>query len=480
MRAAETVPTICVQASERERASRQSTRRLFFCFSLLAAASGQAWLDTELARAQPAPEEAAPLPAPPPPAPFASPPVVTGPSAPEATVHAEAPYQEPALAEPKPLAAPPPPPMLKAEPPPPPKEEKPSILKPVLKVGFGLRSGIDVNVNNPSPDVKVSLSDGLVDQVLVRPYFSAQITEMVGVVANLQFGTGKPLAPSLLDAIVQLKIADEFQIWGGQHIPANDRLNFQGPFFNNGWNFEAPGVQAFPFDNGARDRGFTFWGLIAGGFLKYHLSMVDLQPGRSIQNASFAARAQFNFLDKENYYYTSGTYYGAQDTLAIGGVVRGQKGTGIIDPTGTRTMAIKGENDFFGGGVDLLAEKRFASGTYTLQAQYTNMNGTDIGYVVNQGTVDSGNGVSGPHPGQSLYAEVSWLSPTKLGAGQLQPNFHFTWADHKATNTTLCYDVGLGYIVDGFNHRWYINYRHIDADTGGKQDILQLGAQIQI
>jgi hypothetical protein len=403
-----------------------------------------------------------------------SPPVVTGPSESEPVVHAVAPQQEPALAEPKPLAAPVPP-AAKVEPPPPPKDEKPSLLKPVLKIGMGVRSGIDVSVNNSSDNVQITLSDGLVDQVLLRPYFSAQITDRVGVVANLQFGTGKPLGAAILDAIVQLKIADEFQIWAGQLIPANDRINFQGPFFNNGWNFEAPGVQAYPFDNGARDRGFTFWGLIAGGFFKYHLSMVDLQPGQTIKNSSFAARAQFNFLDKENYYYTSGTYYGAQDTLALGGVVRGQKGTGIIDAT-----KMPGDNDFFGGGVDLLAEKRFPSGTYTLQAQYTNMNGTGVGYVVNQGTVDSGNGVSGPHPGQSLFAEVSWLSPNKLGAGQLQPNLHFTWADHKATQTTLVYDVGLGYIVDGFNHKWYINYRHIDADVGGKQDILQLGAQIQI
>jgi len=470
MRAAETVPTICVQASERERASRQSTRRLFFCLSLALAASGQAWLDIELAHAQPAPAEA------PPAEPLPATPVVGGPSAPQPEVHAEAPHEQPAIAQPPPLAEPVPPAPKAYVPPPPPKEEKPSILKPVLKIGIGVRSGLDVSVNNASDDVQVTLSDGLVDQILLRPYFSAQLTEKVGVVANLEFGTGKPLGAAILDAIVQVKIADEFQIWGGQHIPANDRLNFQGPFFNNGWNFEAPGVQAYPFDRGARDRGFTFWGLIAGGLLKYHLSMVDLQPGRSIQHSSFAARAQLNFLDKENYYYTSGTYYGAQDTLAIGGVVRGQKGTGVTDSTPATDI----DNGFFAGGIDLLAEKRFPSGTYTLQAQYTNMNGVDAGYVVNQGTVDAGNGVTGPHPGQSLFAEVSWLSPTKLGIGQLQPNLHFTWADHKASDTTLVYDVGIGYIVDGFNHRWYLNYRHIDADQGGKQDILQLGAQLQI
>src|SRR6185436_7402292 len=103
-------------------------------------------------------------------------------------------------------------------------------------------------------------------------------------------------------AIAQVKIVDEFQVWVGQHIPANDRINFQGPFYHNAWNFEGA-VPAFPLD-----RGFTLWGLVAGGILKYHLSMVDLQPGRSVENARFAARATINLLDPENYYYTQGTY----------------------------------------------------------------------------------------------------------------------------------------------------------------------------
>jgi hypothetical protein len=470
MRAAESAPTIVHVHAQETKAPRIRTQRLFFCLTLLTASSAPALLDAAVAQAQ------EPAPAAPPAAVTTPAPVVTGPAAPQPEVQAVAPYVQPAIAEPPPLTTPLPPPadVKKIE-----EKPEPSLLAPVLKVGLGVRTGLNLDVNNSKDNVQLTLFDGVVDQTMIRPYFSAQLTKNIGVVANFQFGSPKVLGVGLLDAVVQVKIVDEFQIWGGQHIPANDRLNFQGPFFNNGWNFEAPNTQQFPWDNGARDKGFTFWGLIAGGFFKYHLSMVDLQPGANIKNASYAARANFNFLDPENYYYTSGTYYGAQDTLSIGGVIRGQKGTGLTDGA----MPVSTSNDFFGGAVDLLAEKRFPSGVYTLQAQYMNMNGTGSGYVVNQGTADSGSGVTGFHPGQSFFGEVSWLSPTKVGIGQLQPNFHIGWG--KNTNggadiTSKYYDVGLGYIIDGFNHRYYLNFRHMDHDALGKGDSLQLGAQIQI
>jgi hypothetical protein len=481
MSAAEYAPTKCQVHTETTEAPRLRTPGLFFCLSLLTASSAPALLGATVAQAQPAPEPVAP----PPPA-IVDAPVVTGPAAPQPEVQAIAPYAQPAIAEPAPLEKPLPPPadVKKLE-----AVESPSLLSPVLKVGLGLRTGLNLDVNNSSDNVQLSLYDGVVptSPVMVRPYFSAQLTKHVGLVGNFQFGTAASLgAAALLDAIVQVKIVDEFQIWAGQHIPANDRLNFQGPFFNNGWNFEAPNTQQFPWDNGARDRGFTFWGLIAGGFLKYHLSMVDLQPGANIKNASFAGRVTFNFLDPENYYYTSGTYYGAQDTLALGGVIRGQKGTGLTD--GMTRMAT--DNDFLGGAVDLLAEKRYSSGVYTLQAQYMNMNGTGSGYVVNQGTVDTGAGVTGFHPGQSFFGEVSWLSPTKVGIGQLQPNFHVGWGKNGNTAArganggdevvSMFYDVGIGYIIDGFNHRYYLNYRRMNHDTLGKGDSIQLGAQLQI
>src|SRR5690606_14662201 len=124
---------------------------------------------------------------------------------------------------------------------------------------------------------------------------------------------------------------DELQLWGGQHIPATDRNNMNGPFFGNTSNF-AIGAEQDPSDAGARDRGATLWGLIADGMLKYHASVVDLQPGAELQNARVAGRLTLHLLEPENFYYNSGTYFGSQDILAFGAVVQSQKGvTGLAD-----------------------------------------------------------------------------------------------------------------------------------------------------
>jgi hypothetical protein len=174
--------------------------------------------------------------------------------------------------------------------------------------------------------------------------------------------------------------------------------------------------------------------------------------------------------------------------LALGGVVQYQKGTGTTDGTDD-VPAMEVDNDFLGAAVDLLFEKRMGSaGTFTLQAVYWNFNGTDSAYVVNQGSSDSGNGLvfNGTGPiDQAVLAEVSWLSPKKLGIGQLQPGFHFQWADNRAFGDDASfiakqYDLSLAYIIDGFNHKWLFNYRHLDSEKGGKDDTLQLGVQFQI
>ncbi|MDB4977164.1 MAG: putative secreted protein [Myxococcaceae bacterium] len=484
MRAAETVPTTCTEASPRESSSRQRKRRWLFSLTLMGAAAAPEWLETRTAHAQePAPPVIVTEPAPPPPAPAmmpAAPPpypdgaVVTGPIAPEPQVQAHAPQEEPALAEPKPLEEP--------------KDEKPSILAPKLKIGIGVRTGLNMSLNNPSNDVKVSLDDGIGDQMLIRPYFSGELTKNIGVVANFQITeNGKNVGFTVMDAIAQVKFANEFQVWIGQHIPANDRTNFSGPFFHNGWQFPIT-VPSFPFDAAARSRGVTAWGLIAGGIIKYHASWVDLAKGRSVQNSRLAARVTINLLDPENYYYASGTYFGAQNTLAIGGVVQYQKGIGGHGyedgisgaPPPDLNKDGKIDNDFLGGAVDLLAEKNFGKlGTWTYEAGYWNFNGSGKDYVVNQGTVTNGIGFTGPQPGQSFTMMFSWLTPQKVGIGQIQPNFRVQWADYNASSNFKTYDAGISYVIDGFNHRWALNYRHQDT-PGGKDDSIQLGAQFQL
>jgi hypothetical protein len=359
-----------------------------------------------------------------------------------------------------------------------------------LKLGLAIRSGLALTFDDPQADAAVlALNDGVPDSsnrannVNIRPLLSGQLNEHVGFTFNMEANQS---SIAVLDAILQLKIVDEFQIWAGQHIPAMERNNFNGPFYNNGWNLPIQ-VQTLPFDIAGRDRGITFWGLVAGGILKYHASIVDLvqaaqviddEPangfkGAGLSNARFAGRLTVNLLDPENYYYTSGTYYGAQDTLALGAVMHYQKGVERLDGNDA-------DNDLQAFAADLLYEQNFGDiGTVTLNAGFWSYGGTGANYTPNLGTTST-SGVAGPSYGdQSYLVALSWLTPGKVGYGHIQPNVQLQICDYASATTVL--DAGVAYVVDGFNHRWHLNYRHLDtADGNDNLDMLQIGAQMQL
>jgi hypothetical protein len=434
--------------------------------------SGALLLLANVAQAQPAttpaPSEAAP---PPPVAPTAP----AAPAAPPATVEVASPPPTVAELPPPPVDEPPRPPQEEVAPPTldPPNEEAPAEPEPAgpkFSVGVGMRTGLAMGLSGPSKS-QLSLNDGLVDQVHVRPSFGGTFNDNIGFFTQFEFGTPKGLGSfAILDAIAQIKVVDEFQVWIGQHIPANDRNNMNGPFFGNTWNFGIA-VEEYPFDVGARDRGATAWGLIAGGRLKYHASIVDLQPGRKIENARYAGRLTLHLLEPEAFYYNSGTYWGTKDVLAIGAVFQSQKG-----PSGVPN------SDFSGFSFDALFEKNTGeTGTFTVEAGYWNYESTESQYVVNQGTVDSGIGVAGPYPGNAFMGIVSWLTADNIGPGKLQPNARIQYADWSTQERTV-FDLGLAYVIDGFNHKYHLNYRHSDiepkaGDGAFTEDMIQVGVQ---
>lgn len=377
----------------------------------------------------------------------------------------------------EPAAAP-----VEPELPPGPVEEVPAEEEeegPSMSIGVGFRSGLGVGLSGPT-EGELSLNDGLVDQLNIRPSIGGKLNEHIGFFTQFEIGTPRGLGSfAVLDAIAQIRVVDEFQIWIGQHIPANDRNNNNGPFFGNGWNF-AIDTGGYPFDVGARDRGATIWGLIAGGRLKYQASIVDLQPGAKISEARYAGRLTLHLLEPEAFYYNSGTYFGTKDVLAIGAVAQGQQG-----PEGTPNT------DFAAFSFDAFFEKNTGgSGTFTLEAGYWNFESTETAYVQNQGTNDGAIGGlgalgvnGGPYGGSAYMGVVSWLTPDKVGPGYIQPNFRIQYLDAPATqNTTI--DVGVAYVVDGFNHKYHLNYRHKNTDpvSGGglSEDIVQLGVQYML
>ncbi len=342
-------------------------------------------------------------------------------------------------------------------------------FKPSFTVGAGLRSGLNLNLTGDAAG-ELSLNDGLVDQVHIRPYMGGSLTPNVGFFVQFEVGTPAGLGSfAILDGMAQIKVVDELQVWVGQHIPANDRNNMNGPFFGNTWNF-AIAVEEYPFDVGARDRGATVWGLIADGHVKYHVSMVDLQPGQEIGEARGAGRLTFHFWEPENFYYNSGTYFGKQDVLTVGAVMQGQKGA-------------EDDSDLLGFSFDGMMEKNFGKGgTLTLEAGYWNFENTGENYIVNQSTVDEGRGIPFPmtYPGSAYMGVISWLTPDKVGPGQLQPNARIQYADW-ATQSRMVLDVGLAYVIDGFNHKYHLNYRHAETDPDGgdtiSADSIQVGFQ---
>ncbi len=392
-----------------------------------------------------APVEATPPPAPPPPPE----------PAPEPAPAVETPPEPAPTAEPAPEAAPP--------------------AAPVLKMGVGFRTGLAAVLDDP---VVLTLDDGLVDQVNIRPYLTGQLTDNIGFFLQYEIGTLNGLGHfAILDAIAQVKIVDEFQIWLGHHIPANDRNNMNGPFFNNGWNFPIL-VPTYSMDSGARDRGVTFWGLVADGMLKYQASIVDLQKGRDISTSRFAGRVTLHLLEPENFYYNSGTYYGGQDVFALGAFATYQKG---IDGGPDVNMDGDVENDYAAFSFDAMFEKNLGSGTLTLDAIYWNTKGAGLDYVVNQGSVDSGAGVNFTPPGHSMMFGASWLFPEKMGIGQLQPNVRLQYAAYDDQAKQAVLDVGIGYIIDGYNHRWFLNYRHVAVEgEDNDQSIIQIGTQMMM
>ncbi len=388
----------------------------------------------------------------------------------------------PAPGEPAPEPAPlddkephptPPPPVIEESPKEQPVED-PMALKPSLKVGMGIRTGLAFVIPQGGESY-ARADDGVGNLFNIRPYFSGQITKAIGFTGNFETNQN---GVNVLDAIVQVKVMDELQIWVGQHIPAMERNNFNGPFYNNGWNLPIV-VQTLPFDIAGRDRGFTIWGLVAGGLIKYHASMVDLQVPQAggiygpagLGNARFAGRVTVNFWDKENYYYTSGTYYGEQDTLALGAVFQGQKG--VDGPAGQDL-----DNDLIAFTADLLFEKNLhESGVITLEGGYWNFSNTGAQYAPNQGNANFGTGAVGPLAPQSFLAKASWLTPNKIGWGKVQPLASLQMVDTPGT-WTWALDAGVGYIIDGFNHRWFANYRH--QGGGADLDMIQFGAQLQL
>jgi len=317
---------------------------------------------------------------------------------------------------------------------------------PAVSIGAGIRSSFtDVSYeNNALPDV----DDFNLDSA--RIYISGTVTDNIKVMFNTEYN-GSTENVQVIDAAAMFTLSDQVNIWAGRFLPPSDRANLYGPYYANHWGVYQDGVEdGYPSETTGRDDGIMYWGQF--GIAKLSFGAFDVQGlTKGSSEVLYAARAQFDFWDKEDGYYLNGTYYGDKDLLAIG--FAGQSA---------------GSDKAY--SADFLLEKKLGSGgAFSIESEYAKYDGLG--------------GYAGPKS-DGWYLLGSYLFPQPVGIGKFQllgkygeATYDFVTGDVKQKTS----EVDLNYVLKQFNARisvFYIDTQFENASPDKKQ--FGLGLQVQI
>ncbi len=375
-------------------------------------------------------------------------------------------------------------------------------LQDKVSVGFGLRTQFSM-----TEDAAGTKTDGVsggrswdkdFDVTNMRLYFGAKITDNIRVEFNTEISNtdhtvagvagltgasgGVTDDVRLLDAFVEYTWNDYFHIRFGRHLPASDRYNLDGPYYQNSYDFPGPGISAYPFKSTGRAEGVSYWGQYAGGKFKWQLSAVEGAEGgtnnEDPDHLMYTGRLTLCLWEPEPGYYNSSTFYGKKDVLSIGLV-------GVHQSDGAGTAAAP--TDYTAYNIDFLLEKNFGWGTIDIEAgwfDYTNH-------------ASSGGVTGNPVAGQAWEFGASYLYPEKIGWGYPQfvtryVSFNPTEADTSAQWTQSKLELALHYIIQGHNAKIALIYSNshlgtrsstdpdaIDPDWNEDRSSIKLGMQLQ-
>lgn len=350
-----------------------------------------------------------------------------------------------------------------------------------LSVGIGARTSFSA-VEDASPSGDDWSSDFNLDSA--RIYINGQINKYVGFEFNTECFWCSSNAPfdteyGILDAIGKFSLSPEFNVWVGRMLVPADREEMSGPYYANIWNaFKTP---FFPSDFGedhdkgnaglyGRDEGVTVWGKLgersqftyAVGAFEGYESEVATDPDQD-DNLLYAARLSYNFLNVEGApaYYTGSTSYGASgDIFTVSGGFQYE-----ADSTGTATD----EGDFTALFTDVLYETVLDNGgVATLEAAYKDFD-TD--------------GKTNPNfpvfEGDSWKTTALYMLPNKTGIGKFQPYIAYSEISPESGADSETLDVGVNYIIDGFNSRIMMAYSTTEVDGADDTDAFVIGYQFQ-
>ncbi len=336
-----------------------------------------------------------------------------------------------------------------------------------VKVGGGVRASFR-SVTHSAPDASNASADFALESG--RLYTGGKITDFLSATLNAEFTSG---AASVLDAIAQFKVSDEFNIFVGRMLPATDRSNSDGPYYLATWDFPflSDGFNATG-KLGDRDDGITLWGDV--GHFKYWVGAYEgnEHAGAAVHdNLLYAARVQYDFFDDEKGYYLTSTYYGDKKILAVGLVAnyQGRAAGTVANPVGFGNICL-----------DVLWEQKIGDGVITVEADfyYFGRHGFSAANPPGPFDVGSGNGY--------LFL-VAYLIPGKIGWGQFQPHIRYQGFDEieagSVRNPTPSnqsrWDLGVNYVMSGHNARISAVYSRTDFSGPTKSGMFTLGTQFQ-
>jgi len=289
----------------------------------------------------------------------------------------------------------------------------------------------------------------------MRLYVNGPVTDTIKFMFNTDYDSATNKL-EVLDAVAEIGISPEFNIWFGRFLEPSDRANLYGPFYSHEWLAFTDGVQdGYPGIYQGRDNGIVYWGDFAKK-VKVSAGAFDGKSATGHPEVLFAARVQIDFWDPESGYYLNGTYYGDKNLLAIGGATQFQDG---------HTAST----------LDFLLERKLPNGgVFSIESEYADYNrlgGYDATYAKSQGA----------------YGLGSYLFPKVVNFGKVNGKFEILGKFAKANFTygaTPSYDqktteVNLNYIIKQFNARVMSFFQDVRFNSH-KPDAWQAGIGLQI
>ena len=340
-----------------------------------------------------------------------------------------------------------------------------------FSIGLGFRSSFAVTEdgapNGQDSSLGVSFNN-------MRLYTAAKVHENV----TLEFNTALGNTTSAFDTEQAIRVLDAvakfsfkgFDLWAGRFLPPSDRSNLDGPFYLN--NYDFPIVQAYPAIFAGRDNGVAIMKEYAGGKFKWSYGLFegrtnttngDTNPDQA-DNLLHAARVTYNFWDPEPGYYTTSSYYGAKDVLAVAFVYQRE-----ADGAGTSTTA----GDFTGWNVDVLMEKKLQNGGVV------NLEGAYYDYDLDDKTDLS------LTQGEGYLLLGSYLIPKQIGWGKVQPYVRYQhFARDNLTGdggNRRRTEGGVNYIIDGQNAKISVLYfSDRNGSNADSKNTFKIGLQFQL